>query len=82
MAAHRQPPAREARDPDDQEVLLDLIRKHVDYTGSTRGQWVLDNWDELVQGKADGPGRFVKVMPLDYKLALARLKEEAMAVHG
>ncbi len=33
-------------DPDDQETVLDLVRKHVAYTGSARGRWVLDNWDE------------------------------------
>ena len=43
--------------------MLTLVRKHVEYTGSTRGQWVLDNWDDVV-------GKFVKVMPTDYKLAL------------
>ena len=44
-------------------VVLNMVRKHVQYTGSTRGRWVLDNWDELV-------GKFVKVMPTDYKRAL------------
>ncbi len=33
-------------DPDDQETVLDLVRKHVEYTDSARGRWVLDNWDE------------------------------------
>ena len=34
-----------------------MVRKHVEYTGSARGQYVLDNWDRLVaqvrQGHAD-----------------------------
>ena len=59
-------------DPEDQETVLDLVRKHVEYTGSARGRWVLDNWDELI-------AKFVKVMPLDYKRALADMKKAASA---
>ena len=69
-------------DPEDQEIVLGLVRKHVEYTGSTRGRWVLERWDELVNPTDDGPGRFVKVMPVDYKLALQKMKEEQVAAHG
>ena len=62
-------------DPDDQETVLDLVRKHVAYTDSVRGSWVLDNWDEA-------SSKFVKIMPLDYKLALQKLKEEALLANG
>ena len=41
------------------------------YTASTRGQYVLDNWEQLVP-------KFVKVMPLDYKRALAGMKKAAV----
>jgi glutamate synthase domain-containing protein 3 len=47
----------------------------VQYTGSTRGRWVLDNWNDL-------SGKFVKVMPTDYKLALKKLQEEAQAMQA
>jgi glutamate synthase domain-containing protein 3 len=57
-------------DPEDQETVLHLVRKHVEYTGSLPGQWVLDNWEAAM-------AKFVKVMPTDYKLALQRIKEEA-----
>jgi len=57
-------------DPDDQQVVNDLVRKHVQYTASTRGQYVLDNWEQLIP-------KFVKVMPLDYKRALAGMKKAA-----
>ena len=44
-------------DPADQDTVLNLVRKHVQYTGSTRGQWVLDNWNDagrqVRQGHAD-----------------------------
>jgi glutamate synthase domain-containing protein 2/glutamate synthase domain-containing protein 3 len=62
-------------DPDDQEAVLDLVRRHVAHTDSARGRWVLDNWDEAL-------GKFVKIMPLDYKLALQKLKEEALLANG
>jgi glutamate synthase (ferredoxin) len=56
-------------DPEDQAAVNALIRRHVEYTGSTRGQYVLENWDELL-------GKFVKVMPIDYKRALAEMKQK------
>jgi len=44
-----------------------LIAEHVQRTGSTVGQRVLDNWAEL-------EGSFVKVFPADYKRVLAELE--------
>jgi glutamate synthase (NADPH/NADH) large chain/glutamate synthase (ferredoxin) len=44
-----------------------LIGEHVERTGSTVGQRVLDNWAEL-------EGSFVKVFPADYKRVLAELE--------
>lgn len=52
--------------PDDPEEIRDLrgmVERHVSYTNSRKGQYVLDNWDELLP-------RFVKVMPRDYKRML------------
>jgi glutamate synthase domain-containing protein 3 len=43
---------------------------------------VLEHWDELVSPSEEGVGRFVKVMPTDYKLALQKMKEEQVAAHG
>ena len=54
---------------DDRQRLREFIERHVRYTGSTRGQHVLDNWDSMLE-------RFVKVMPTDYKRALAELAQE------
>jgi glutamate synthase domain-containing protein 3 len=59
-------------DAEDVDTVMTLIKRHVEYTGSTRGQWILDNWDEVVS-------QFVKVMPSDYKVAIQKLKEEAAA---
>jgi glutamate synthase domain-containing protein 3 len=59
-------------DTEDVDTVVTLIKRHVEYTGSTLGQWILDNWDEVVS-------QFVKVMPSDYKVAIQKLKEEAAA---
>ncbi len=57
----------EFADPEEQEFVRKLIEQHVEYTGSPRGRHVLDHWDELAP-------KFVKVMPVDYKRALAEMK--------
>jgi len=62
----------EPLDAEDDVFVREAIAKHVKYTGSTRGQWVLDNWKDM-------RGKFVKVMPTDYKLALQRIKDEELA---
>jgi glutamate synthase (ferredoxin) len=60
--------------PDDLDTVERLLRQHVEYTGSARGQYVLDNWDRL-------QAKFVKVMPTDYRRALAEMaKEKASAL--
>ncbi len=56
-------------DVEDQQRVRKLIQQHVEYTGSTRGQSVLDNWEQSLD-------KFVKVMPTDYKRALAELRKE------
>ncbi|HVX61803.1 MAG TPA: glutamate synthase-related protein, partial [Pirellulales bacterium] len=62
-------------DPDDQQAVLELLRKHIEYTDSARGRYVLEYWPQLIS-------KFVKVMPRDYKRALAELKKEEAASRG
>ncbi|RAK52803.1 glutamate synthase large subunit [Phenylobacterium deserti] len=50
----------------DAERLRILIERHKLHTGSKRATEILDNWDEAL-------GRFVKVMPNDYRRALLEL---------
>ncbi len=61
---------------DDIAELKDLIEKHQNHTGSTVASDILDAWDESLK-------LFRKVMPTDYKRALAeeaaRLEAEAAA---
>src|SRR5690606_9174844 len=55
---------REAMEADtDIAELKELIEKHVRFTGSTVGQRVLADWGSYL-------GKFVKVMPIDYKRVL------------
>ena len=60
----------ELTDLEDLQTVHDLIRKHVEYTDSARGRYVLDNWPRLTS-------KFVKVMPCDYKRALAEIKKQS-----
>jgi glutamate synthase domain-containing protein 2/glutamate synthase domain-containing protein 1/glutamate synthase domain-containing protein 3 len=53
---------------EDQKVLHDLISRHHELTGSVQAQRILENWREM-------SGKFVKVMPIDYRKALERLRE-------
>jgi glutamate synthase (NADPH/NADH) large chain len=52
----------------DEERLVSLIRNHLKYTGSERARHILDNW-------ADYRGRFVKVMPVEYRRALKEMEQ-------
>jgi glutamate synthase domain-containing protein 2/glutamate synthase domain-containing protein 1/glutamate synthase domain-containing protein 3 len=53
---------------EDARVLHDLISRHHKWTGSQQAQRILDNWHEMA-------GKFVKVMPIDYRKALEQLRE-------
>jgi glutamate synthase domain-containing protein 3 len=52
----------------DVEVLCGLIENHARYTGSGVAKKVLDEWEETLP-------YFVKVMPVEYKRALAELEK-------
>ena len=53
--------------PQDKDVLHDLIQRHLDWTGSKRARYILDAWPDMV-------GKFVKVIPIDYRKALERMR--------
>ncbi len=56
-----------ARPPgEDEPTLRGLIQRHLDYTGSERARRILDGWTDYLS-------RFVRVMPLEYKRALAEM---------
>jgi glutamate synthase domain-containing protein 3 len=47
----------------DINALRNLIERHVEYTGSPRGEWILENWPDMLP-------KFVKVFPHEYKRVL------------
>ncbi|MGE5294655.1 MAG: glutamate synthase-related protein, partial [Solirubrobacterales bacterium] len=51
----------------DKALLYDLIERHLDWTGSERARYILKAWPDMV-------GRFVKVIPIDYRKALERMR--------
>jgi glutamate synthase domain-containing protein 2/glutamate synthase domain-containing protein 1/glutamate synthase domain-containing protein 3 len=50
-------------DPVDLRTVQNLIEKHVEATASPRGQWILENWGEMIP-------KFVKIFPHEYKRVL------------
>ena len=56
-------------DEGDISELKHLITNHLEYTGSTVAASILENWETEL-------GRFVKVMPTDYKRVLEQMTQE------
>jgi glutamate synthase domain-containing protein 3 len=59
---------------EDQRVLRDLVARHHHWTGSLQAQRILESWREM-------SGKFVKVVPIDYRKALEKMRERER-VHG
>ncbi len=55
-------------DPQETAEVRAMIERHVRYTGSDRGRYILQLWEDMVP-------KFVKVMPKDYKRVLTALKK-------
>ena len=51
----------------DKDLLRDLIQRHLKWTGSARAKYILDAWEDMV-------GRFVKIVPTDYRIALEKMR--------
>ena len=56
----------------DSERLRQLIANHARYTGSARARKILENWDAYLP-------KFRKVMPVEYRRALAELAAQTRA---
>ncbi|MFH1370980.1 MAG: glutamate synthase large subunit [Planctomycetota bacterium] len=52
---------------EDKRLLKELIQKHFDWTGSAKAHQILSNWQDMV-------GKFVKVIPIDYRKALEKMR--------
>ncbi len=62
-------------DPEDLELVRDLLRQHVQYTGSTVAAGLLENWEAA-------RAKFRKVMPRDYKRVLLEQKRRELEALG
>jgi glutamate synthase (NADPH) large chain len=60
-------------DQPDEVTLLALINNHANYTNSERAKAILADWEHA-------RGKFVKVMPNEYKRALIELAEDKVLV--
>jgi glutamate synthase (NADPH/NADH) large chain len=60
---------------DDAKRLRILIERHVKYTGSPRGQTILDGWNSY-------RSKFVKVMPTEYRRALQQMQTRSLVSVG
>jgi glutamate synthase domain-containing protein 3 len=54
---------------EDKDILRTLLEKHLKYTQSTRAKDILDNWESRLP-------LFVKVMPMEYKKSLEKIRQE------
>jgi glutamate synthase (ferredoxin) len=62
-------------DPDEIALVRRLIERHAEYTGSTRAQALLDDWQTTVN-------RFIRVVPNDYRRVIeaqARMRERGLS---
>jgi glutamate synthase (NADPH/NADH) large chain/glutamate synthase (ferredoxin) len=49
-------------------LLKSLIKQHIKYTKSSHALYLLENWQETLP-------LFVKIMPIEYRSALVRMKQ-------
>ncbi|ODT65508.1 MAG: glutamate synthase subunit alpha [Pelagibacterium sp. SCN 63-23] len=59
----------------DDERLHQLISNHLHYTGSTKAKEILENWAEM-------RGKFVKVMPVEYRRAILEMEKKRASGAG
>lgn len=58
---------------EDIDAVQSLLKKHIEATGSTRAQHVLENWDRL-------QSKFIKVYPRDYRRVIEAAKKTVETV--
>jgi len=55
------------RDYDDQDFIIEMLKKHIHYTDSSFAKDIILRWYEFMP-------KFVRVLPLEYKRALNEIK--------
>jgi glutamate synthase domain-containing protein 3 len=53
--------------------LKSMLERHVEYTGSKKAKYILDNWETTLPN-------FVKVFPMEYRRALGKMMKEDEAI--
>ncbi|TFG48254.1 MAG: glutamate synthase subunit alpha, partial [Candidatus Brocadiia bacterium] len=53
---------------EDNKILHDLINRHFAWTGSAQARRILEAWPDMI-------GKFVKVIPVDYRKALEKMRK-------
>jgi glutamate synthase domain-containing protein 3 len=62
-------------EPQDVQLVLDLVRRHTELTGSPRAKWILENRNDALL-------RFIKVFPHEYKRVLGVARVEQAYIPG
>jgi len=57
----------QVKDYEDQEFIIDMLKKHICYTDSSVAKNIINNWYDYVP-------KFVKVMPLEFKRAMNEMR--------
>ncbi len=57
----------QVRDYDDQDFILEMLKKHIHYTDSTLAKNIIMKWYDYLP-------KFVRVLPLEYKRAMNEMK--------
>jgi glutamate synthase domain-containing protein 3 len=57
----------ETMEDEDKAEVRAMVQKHFQYTGSDPAEWIIENWNVASD-------LFIKVMPKDYKMVLAKQK--------
>ena len=60
-------------EPEDLEIVRDLLIRHAGYTGSAVAARLLDDWDGSIE-------KFVKVMPVDFRRVRDQQRREALEI--
>jgi len=55
------------RDYDDQDFIIEMLKKHIHYTDSSIAKDIINRWYEYLP-------KFVRILPLEYKRALNEMK--------
>jgi glutamate synthase domain-containing protein 3 len=57
----------------DEDMLLTLITRHAETTGSPRAKWIIENWEQMLP-------KFIKIFPHEYRRVLKARSSVAQAL--